>query len=149
MTGQTPFELIMGFTPRAHQVPRSHQLPSIGEQSAHINKLRWLARKAIKHTQRIVANRRGKKYLPYKQGDKVWLEATNLTMTHPTSKLVPRRYGPMTITNVILEVVFQLALPSHWKIHNIFHASLLTPYHKTPIHGPNYPEPPPEIINGE
>ena len=148
-TGQTPFELIMGFTPKAHQASRDHQLPSIKERSAHIDKLRWLAQKAIKHAQEIVADRRGKKYIPYKRGDKVWLEATNLTTTHPTSKLAPRRYGPMTITNVISKVVFQLALPPHWKIHNVFHASLLTPYHETPIHGPNYPEPPPEIVNGE
>jgi hypothetical protein len=67
-------------------------------------------------------------------------------MTHPTAKLAPKRYGPFTIVKKILDVVFQLKLPHQWKIHNIFHASLLTPYIETELHGRNYPEPPPEVI---
>ena len=35
------------------------------------------------------------------------------------------------------------------KIHNVFHVDLLTPYIKTQAYGENYPQPPPEIINGE
>ena len=49
----------------------------------------------------------------------------------------------------ISDVAYQLALPPHWKIHNVFHASLLTPYHETEIHGPNYLKPPPDVIDGE
>jgi hypothetical protein len=40
-------------------------------------------------------------------------------------------------------------LPPNWKIHNVFHASLLTPYKETEQHGPNFMEPPPDIIEGE
>ena len=29
-------------------------------------------------------------YKPYQEGDKVWLEATNLHTTHPTKKLGPK-----------------------------------------------------------
>jgi hypothetical protein len=46
-------------------------------------------------------------------------------------------------------VVFQLELPHQWKIHNVFHASLLTPYIETELHGQNFPEPPPEIVEGD
>jgi hypothetical protein len=70
-------------------------------------------------------------------------------MTHPTSKLVPRRHGPFEITDVISDVVYKLKLPPSWKIHDVFHALLLSPYHETAIHGPNYHDPPPDIINGE
>ena len=35
------------------------------------------------------------------------------------------------------------------KIHNVFHVDLLTPYVKTQAYGENYPQPPPEIIDGE
>jgi hypothetical protein len=42
-----------------------------------------------------------------------------------------------------------LELPHQWKIHNVFHASLLTPYIEMELHGPNYPEPPPEITEGD
>ena len=80
---------------------------------------------------------------------KVWLEATNLKTSHPTIKLAPRRYGPFTITEVISPVTYRLCIPEHWKIHNVFHASLLSPYVETPIHGPNFEEPPPELIDDE
>ena len=50
---------------------------------------------------------------------------------------------------MISDIVYKLALPPHWKIHNIFHALLLTPYHETLIHGSNHHKPPPDVINGE
>ena len=31
----------------------------------------------------------------------------------------------------------------------MFHASLLTPYHENEIHGPNFPAPPPDLINNK
>ena len=88
-------------------------------------------------------------FTPYTLQQKVWLKATNLKTTHPTTKLAPRRYGPFTITEVISPVTYRLRLPEHWKIHNVFHASLLSPYIKTPTHGPNFEELPPELINDE
>jgi hypothetical protein len=46
-------------------------------------------------------------------------------------------------------VVFQLELPHQWKIHNVFHASLFSPYVETELHRQNFPEPPPEIVEGD
>jgi Chromo (CHRromatin Organisation MOdifier) domain len=42
-----------------------------------------------------------------------------------------------------------LELPAHWKIFNVFHASLLTLYKETEKHGENFPEPPPDLIDDE
>ena len=42
-----------------------------------------------------------------------------------------------------------MALPPQWKIHDVFHADLLTPYHETELHGPNFTRPPPDLIDGE
>ena len=50
---------------------------------------------------------------------------------------------------VISRTSFQLQLPLSWKVHPVFHASLLTPYRETREHGNNSPEPPPDLIDGQ
>jgi hypothetical protein len=85
----------------------------------------------------------------YKVGDQVWLEAKNLALPYPTAKLAPRRHGPFPITKCISAVAYQLALPRTWTIHDVFHASLLTPYSETRAHSPNFTRPPPELVEGE
>ena len=139
----------MGFTPKAHQALRTHEVPSLNKRSAQIEALRWEAQKAVRHAQHLMVSKRGRNFTPYKEGDQVWLEATNIATTHPTSKLAPQRHRPFKITKVISEVVYELKLPERWKIHNVFHASLLSPYHETAIHGPNYHNPPPDVIDGQ
>jgi hypothetical protein len=79
----------------------------------------------------------------------VWLKGVNLKLTHPKAKLDAKRYGPFHITKEISPVVFQLALPPQWHIHNMFHASLLTPYKEMEEHGENFPQLPPELIEGQ
>jgi hypothetical protein len=114
-----------------------------------IHEMRSRAQEAITKAQDVMKNKKGTNYKPYQERDQVWLEATNLKMTHPTAKLAPKRYGPFTIKKKISDVIFQLELPHQWKVHNVFYASLLTPYIETELHGPNYPKPPPEIIEGD
>jgi len=46
-------------------------------------------------------------------------------------------------------VIYRLKLPDQWWIHPIFHASILSPYLETETHGPNFPQPPPDLIEGE
>jgi hypothetical protein len=115
----------------------------------HIHEMRSRAQEAITKVQDVMRNKKGTDYKPFQEQDRVWLEATNLKTTHLTAKLAPKRYGPFTIIKKISDIVFQLELPQQWKIHNVFHASLLTPYIETELHGQNFPEPPPEIIEGD
>ena len=35
-----------------------------------------------------------------------------------------------------------------WGIHDVFHASLLSPYQKTAAHRPNFSQPSPDLIDG-
>ena len=42
-----------------------------------------------------------------------------------------------------------MEIPQQWKIHNVFHGNLLTPYKETELHGLNFTQPPPDLIDGE
>jgi hypothetical protein len=89
------------------------------------------------------------KFHPYQKGDLVWLEGTNLHMSHPTSKLRPKRFGPYKIINELSPVTYCLNLPLKWKIHSAFHVSLLSPSHEMSKHRINYSSLAPDLVNGE
>ena len=144
----------MGYTPRAHQIKNSPRLPTLQDRIEHMRQIRQQAQIAIRHAQELMTKAKStlRHYRPFSEGQKVWLDGKNLSMTHPTTKLAPRRFGPLKISRVLSPVVYQLTLPTQWKqkgIHDVFHASLLTPYHETEAHGANYLEPPPDVIEGE
>jgi hypothetical protein len=84
-----------------------------------------------------------------KAQDQVWLEGKNLRLNQPTAKLAPRRHGPFKVIKVLSPVSYQLALPTQWSIHPVFHIDLLTPYRETITHGPNYQRPLPDLVDGE
>ena len=73
----------------------------------------------------------------------------NLKTTHLTKKLAPKREGPFLVKEVLNPLNYRLSLPKQWRIHPVFHATLLTPYKETEAHGPNFLEPPPDLIEGE
>ena len=92
---------------------------------------------------------KSRSFIPFKVGDKVWLEATNLRTPNRSVKLSPKREGPFTIKTKLSDLTYELNLPKRWKIHPVFHASLLTPFRQTEEHGPSFAEPPPDIVEGE
>src|SRR5882757_8318173 len=83
----------------------------------------------------------------FKVGDQVWLDGKNLVLPYQSNKLAPRRQGPFRIKRIISPVAFQLELPTSWRIHDVFHASLLTAFRESPAHGPNYSRPPPDLVD--
>jgi hypothetical protein len=89
------------------------------------------------------------KFHPWKVGDKVWLTGHNLRLHYPSRKLAPRQEGPFEIVQVVSPVAFRLRLPLTWKIHDVFHASLLSSYKETVEHDLNYSNPPGDLIGRE
>src|SRR5713101_6655627 len=87
--------------------------------------------------------------LPYKSSDLIWLKGKHLKMSYPSYKLAPHRHGPFPITRCVNDTTFSLSLPHSWKIHPVFHTSLLLAYHETDDHGLNFTRPPPDLIDGD
>ena len=49
-----------------------------------------------------------------------------------------KKTSPFKIEEAISHTAFRLRIPSKWKIHPVFHTSLLTSYKETSEHGPNF-----------
>jgi Chromo (CHRromatin Organisation MOdifier) domain len=150
-TKKTPFDLLMGYTPRLHVSTSPSHLPEVASRCDRLLMAHTTVLAAIRNAQQMLLKHALRKkgqchFHPLVAGQKVWLEGTNLKTSHPTKKFAPKRYGPFSITDVISLVVYRLTLPPSWKIHNVFHVSLLMPYKETEEHRPNFTEPPPELI---
>ena len=115
-TQATPFALLHGHTPTLRTTDHETNLPTLTKRQEWLLAARTRAQGAIKHAQCLLEGRteckKGQRdYHGYKKGDQVWLEGGNLRLSHPTAKLVPKRYGPFPITDIISPVVFCIKLP--------------------------------------
>jgi hypothetical protein len=65
----------------------------------------------------------------FAEGDQVFLRLRPYKKTSPKvehcQKLAPKFYGPYTVLKRVVQVTYQLALPSNLKLHPIFHVSCL------------------------
>ena len=96
-----------------------------------------------------MAERITRMFVPFREREKVWLEAKNLKIPTKSKKLLPKREGPFLVEKTLGPLTYRLKLPERWKIHPVFHACLLSPYRETREHGPGFSEPPPETVEGE
>jgi len=58
----------------------------------------------------------------------VMLSWRNIRMHRLTKKLDHKNHGPFQIEKIISPLTVRLTLRRKWKIHNVFHLSLLKPY---------------------
>ena len=77
------------------------------------------------------------------------LNARNIRTKRPTKKLSPKLYGPFKVQAKIGSHAYRLELQARWRIHNVFHGSLLESYRPNRIEGRNQIRPEPEEIEGE
>ena len=78
----------------------------------------------------------------FRIGDHVWLLRRNVKTTRPCDKLDFQRLGPFVISGQVNDVAFRLDLPSHMRLHPVFHVSLLEPYTSSSIPNRSIPPPP-------
>ena len=141
---------MMGYEPQAlPNITNKTDLPAIEKWLNKLIKARDEASTTHKIARLTMKSWIQSKFTPFITGDKVWLEARNLKRNIIDPKFTIKREGPFKITKVLSSLSYQLEIPKSWKIHPVFHALLLTPYKENDIHGPNFPQPPPDLINGE
>jgi hypothetical protein len=152
-TKKTPMEVIFGQTPRwPHHVQLDDKIPKAQDRINNIEHARQEAHSAILLAQKSMKDqhdRYGDKGPDWEVGDKVWLDKKNLKTYYPSAKLAPKRLGPYKILERIGTTSYRLDLPDDWKIHDVFHGSLLTAYVETEEHGPNYIRPDAELVEDE
>lgn len=149
----TPFRVVYGRGPPRllSYVPGSIRVDAVDNALTN----RDLVLNQIKSNLQRAQNRMKEHYdkrhrdVEYNIGDLVWLRLQpyrqhSFTGQH-RHKLFPKFYGPFPILQRVGSVAYKLQLPSHSKLHNVFHVSLLKPYKGAP---PTLPSTLPPIDNG-
>jgi hypothetical protein len=146
----SPFELLYGYQPPAIPTALGEtNLPAVQTRMRALEHARNEALAAHELARARMKARFPSSFRTFQKGEKVWLEAKNLKLPYLSKKIAPKRTGPFRISEVLSPVSYRLLLPTGWRIHNVFHSALLTPFKETDIHGPSYPSPIPDIIDGE
>ena len=151
-TRKSPFALVYGYEPEFVVAPSDElcNVPAADERLDDLRQAQFEAQAALE-----VAADRMKRYYDrargeaptFKEGDKVWLDATNIKVTG-ARKLRPRRLGPYEVKRKIGDLNYELVLPRTMKVHPVFHVSLLLKYEPDRIAGRTQPPPPPVEIEG-
>jgi len=85
----------------------------------------------------------------FKIGDMVMLNAKNIRIKRPCKKLAPKLYRPFKMLEQGGELAYKLELSECWKIHPVFHVSLLEPYRTSIGPAREQPSMEPEEIDGD
>ena len=150
VTKQSPFKLLLGYEPNSLPLQtKQSPIPTVQDRIQLLQEIRKEAIAAHDIARMNMLKHASRKFTPFKEGQKVWLEATNLRIPGISTKFLPKRTGPFVIKEKLSDLVYKLKFPNQWKIHNTFHASLLTPFIQTEEHGPSFSHPPPDIVEGE
>ena len=145
----SPFPLMLEYKSRAYPSLGKTFLPALENHLTTLEEVNKEALAAYDITHWILWKWVTRNFTLWKVGNKVWLEATNPCLHYLSRKLAPKWQGPFEITQVLSPLLYCLQLPPTSKIHDVFHASLLSSYKKTLMHGPNSLEPPPTLIDSE
>jgi hypothetical protein len=64
----------------------------------------------------------------YQVGDLVMLNGKNIQTRRPSRKLDHKNHGPFQVERIVSPLAVKLTLPRKWKIHDVFHVSLIEPF---------------------
>ena len=134
-TGYTPFYLNYGFEPVTPvTLIREADMTQIEGVNVFVQRMKKTFQLAMQMVHR--AQERQKKQADQRRrdqrfysGDQVLLSTEHLQLKNaPVRKLKRRFVGPFSVVRQVGPVAYELELPQSWKIHNVFHTSLLRPF---------------------
>jgi hypothetical protein len=146
----SPFKLNFGYNPRTpvgEVVEVMH--PCSAAFVKRLQSALSLARKcliAAQQRQTAFADKRRVEKV-YKVGDKVLLSTKYLNLKHSETnrKLLPKWIGPFEVVQVVGPVAYKLKMNPRWRVHPVFHVSLVDLYRED---GRVQPPPPPIEMEG-
>jgi len=131
-TGLSPFYANYGFNPNATNPVAVNILNPASKVYVHwIHTVHDEARRGLESAQeqmRRYADHSRKEAPTYQVGDLIMLNGRNIQTRRPSRKMDHKNHGPFQIEKLVSPLAARLMLPRKWKIHNIFHVSLLEPY---------------------
>jgi hypothetical protein len=148
----TPFFANYGYHPTLTNVPSAAQSGEPDERIQWIHDMQAECKRAIERLQDIskrVYDRWKGDNPGFRVGLSVWLEATNLSTDEPSPKLASKRHGPFKVAEKLSDLMYQLTLPTKWKIHDVFHVNILSKAVPDTIPHWQKPTPPPMKVNDE
>lgn len=136
-TGKPPFYLLYGYVPTIDVEDTAYEGGDKTTAEERVEKLQ-AERKELAETLRKATDAHKKYYdvrhkpMRYKIGDQVMLAAKNIKQLRPNRKLADKYLGPFRVKQVVgsHSQAYRLELPLAYRIHDVFHVSLLEPYHQ-------------------
>jgi hypothetical protein len=142
-TGLSPFYANCRFHPTATNPAATNSLnPASRVYGDWMHSVHEETQKSLEEAQermRRYADPKRKDAPTYQVGDLVMLNGRNIQTRRPSRKLDHKTHGPFQIEKVVSPLAIILTLPRKWKIHGVFHVSLIEPYWVRSQRGPPNP----------
>jgi len=139
----SPFYANYGFHPMAMNLVSTEPLNPARKVYAHwMNTVHDESRKGLEEGQertRRYTDPMRKQPPAFQVGDLVMLSGHNIKTCWPSKKLDHKNHGPFQIEKIVSPLTVRLPLRRKWKIHNVFHVSLLEPYRTSEHRAPADP----------
>ena len=128
-TGHTPFELNCGYYPRVSfkkDTDPCFQSKTADELLAELWELMTICWENLYYTQELQkrADNKGVKSKSHAFSDKVWLNSKYIK-TKQNRKLEAKFFRLFQVLHPVGKQAYKLKLPKKWRIHDVFHMSLL------------------------
>jgi hypothetical protein len=138
-TGLSPFYANYGYHPRTNWPTKEEVKNPASEVYVHyVKSVHELCKEGLEKARKRMAryyDLHVKEAPAYKVGDLVMINGKNISTRRPSKKFDHKLHGPFKIVKCLSRSAVRIELPKRWRIHNVFHVSLLEPYRQATVSG--------------